>query len=44
MVIPMMFFIFPAIVIVTAGPGIIHIIDKFLGPGGILSGGIPKIK
>ena len=43
MVIPMMFFIFPAIVIVTAGPGIIHIIDQFFGASGIFSGGMPKI-
>jgi tight adherence protein C len=45
MVIPMMFCIFPAIIIVVVGPGIIHILDKFLGPGGLLSGfagGFPK--
>lgn len=39
MVIPMIFCIFPAIIIVVVGPGIIHIIDKFLGSGGLLSGG-----
>lgn len=39
MVIPMIFFIFPAIIIVVIGPGLIHIFEKFLGPGGIMSGG-----
>jgi tight adherence protein C len=39
MVIPMIFFIFPAIVIVVVGPGLIHIFDKFLGAGGLFSGG-----
>jgi tight adherence protein C len=45
MVIPMIFCIFPAIIIVVAGPGIIHIIDKLLGSGGIMTGGaggLPK--
>jgi tight adherence protein C len=43
MVIPIIFFIFPAIIIVMVGPGLIHIFDKFLGPGGMFSGGVPKI-
>jgi tight adherence protein C len=42
MVIPMIFFIFPAIIIVVIGPGLIHIFDKFLGAGGLFSGGGPK--
>jgi tight adherence protein C len=42
MVIPMIFFIFPAIIIVVIGPGLIHIFEKFLGPGGIMSGGASK--
>lgn len=37
MVFPLIFGIFPAIVIVTAGPGIIHIIDFFF-KGGFLQG------
>ena len=43
MVLPMLFFIFPAIIIVALGPGLIHIFDKFFGPGGMFSGGMPKI-
>jgi tight adherence protein C len=43
MVIPMIFFIFPAIVIVVVGPGLIHIFDKFIGPGGLFSGGAAGI-
>jgi len=43
MVIPMIFFIFPAIIIVVVDPGIIHIVDKFIGPWGIMSGGIGGI-
>jgi len=39
MVLPMLFFIFPAIIIVVVGPGLIHIFDKFVGPGGMFSGG-----
>ena len=31
MVLPMIFFIFPAIIIVVVGPGLIQIADKFLG-------------
>jgi tight adherence protein C len=38
MVIPMLFCIFPAIVIVVIGPGIIHICTKFIS-GGFMSGG-----
>lgn len=40
MVIPMIFFIFPAIVIVVVGPGLIHILDKFFGSGGIFANGL----
>jgi len=39
MVLPMLFFIFPAIIIVVVGPGLIHIFDQFVGPGGMFSGG-----
>jgi tight adherence protein C len=35
MIFPLIFCIFPAIIIVVAGPGIIHILEKFLGPGGL---------
>jgi tight adherence protein C len=38
MVIPMLFCIFPAIIIVVVGPGIIHIFDKVIN-GGFMSGG-----
>jgi tight adherence protein C len=31
MIFPLIFCIFPAIIIVVVGPGIIHIFDKFLG-------------
>jgi len=37
MVIPMLFCIFPAIIIVVVGPGLIHIFDKFIS-GGFMSG------
>jgi tight adherence protein C len=40
MVLPMIFCIFPAIIIVVVGPGLIHIFDKFLGSGGLFSGGV----
>lgn len=43
MVFPLLFCIFPAIVIVTAGPGIIHIIDLFL-KGGLFDGAQPMMK
>jgi tight adherence protein C len=39
MVLPMIFCIFPAIIIVVVGPGLIHIFDKLLGSGGLFSGG-----
>jgi tight adherence protein C len=38
MVLPMLFCIFPAIIIVVVGPGLIHMFDKFIS-GGFLSGG-----
>jgi tight adherence protein C len=42
MVIPMIFCIFPAIVIVIVGPGLIHIFDKFLKGGFSLGVGAGK--
>ncbi len=35
MIFPLIFCIFPAILIVVAGPGIIHVMEKFLKNGGI---------
>jgi tight adherence protein C len=42
MIFPLILCIFPAIIIVVAGPGIIHVIEKFMGPSGLFQGGIPK--
>jgi tight adherence protein C len=39
MVIPMIFCIFPAIIIVVVGPGLIHIFNKFLKGGFSMGGG-----
>jgi tight adherence protein C len=40
MIFPLIFCIFPAIIIVVAGPGIIHMMEKFLsgGIGGMFGG------
>jgi tight adherence protein C len=43
MIFPLIFCIFPAIIIVVAGPGIIHVMEKFLGPGGLFKTGMPKM-
>jgi len=39
MVIPMIFCIFPAIIIVVVGPGLIHIFNKFFKTGLFGGGG-----
>ena len=43
MILPMMFCIFPAIIIVVVGPGLILIFTKLLSGGGLLSGGMANI-
>jgi tight adherence protein C len=43
MIFPLIFCIFPAIIIVVAGPGIIHIMEQILGPGGLFKMGMPKM-